>query len=96
MENSAAMPVRSVGLFNVAEEEKQLTFTPEQLGLTKGSYVLTVVWTGAQYPMTDSFAVTLESHGSRLLAVSKAEGVQLYDANVRIVSAEIQDLGPTW
>ncbi len=90
MENSTAMPVRTVGLFNVAEEEKQLSFKAEQLGLGAGNYVLTDVWSGEQYPLTDSFTVNLQAHGSRLLAVSKAEGVQLYDANVRIVSAAVK------
>ena len=88
-EDTEGLPVRTVGLFNVDEQEKTLSFTPAQLGLEAGTYILTDVWSGEQYTVTDSFETVLEPHGSRLLAVSKAEGLQLYDANVRIRNVSV-------
>ncbi|MBR4016803.1 MAG: alpha-galactosidase [Oscillospiraceae bacterium] len=89
-ENNAAMPLRTVGLFNVEEQEKDVGFALSQLGLDKGEYIITDVWSGEQYPLTDAFSVLLPAHGSRLLAISKADSVKLFDANVRVNSAAVQ------
>ena len=91
VENNSVLPLRTVGLFNVDEQEKTVGFTLSQLGLNAGEYILTDVWTGEQYTATDAFCAVLPAHGSRLLAVSKAGGMKLYDANVRVVDASVQD-----
>lgn len=91
LENAQALPQRTVGLFNVDENEKSVGFTFEQLGLEDGTYTLTDVWTGEQYSASDEFSVVLPAHGSRLIAVSKVEDVQLYDANVRVNSVRVQE-----
>lgn len=86
IEDSASMPLRTVGLFNVEDEEADISFSLESLGLEKGSYVLTDVWTGEQFELKDGFSAIVPAHGSRLLAVSYSQGRQLYDANIRINS----------
>jgi hypothetical protein len=78
-----------VGLFNIEEENKDLTFTLADLGLEQGEYVLTDVWGDAQYTVTDSFTAKVNKHGSRLFAVTKAGGIKLYDANVRVNAAKV-------
>ncbi|MBR5156467.1 MAG: alpha-galactosidase [Clostridia bacterium] len=90
-ENSDIMPVRTVGIFNVDEETKSYGFTAEDLGLAKGEYVLTDVWSGKQYELDEEFKTEIEAHGSRMLAVSKKEGIQLYDANIRINDAKVEN-----
>lgn len=90
-ENNEAMPLRTVGLFNIGEEKKTLGFRISDLGLEAGEYVLTDVWSGEQYTVTDGFTVEINRHGSRLLAVTKAGGIKLYDANVRVNSAKVEN-----
>ena len=88
-ENNEIIPLRTVGLFNIEEKRKELAFTLADLGLEAGEYILTDVWTGEQYTITDRFSATVVPHGSRLLAVSKAGAYKLYDANIRINSAAL-------
>ncbi len=88
-ENNEAIPLRTVGLFNIEEEAKELTFTLADLGLEKGEYILTDVWGDEQYTVTDSFTTKVNKHGSRLFAVTKAGGLKLYDANVRVNAAKV-------
>jgi len=90
-ENNEVIPLRTVGLFNIEEENKDMTFSIADLGLEPGEYVLTDVWGGEQYPITDSFTTNVNRHGSRLLAVSKVGGLKLYDANVRVNAAAVKD-----
>ena len=73
----------------VEDEQKEISFTLSQLGLAAGEYLITDVWTGEQYPLTDSFTSVIPPHGSRLLAITKVGGLKLYDANVRVNSAEV-------
>lgn len=81
------MPQRTIGLFNLADEEKTYTFAPKDMGIAEGDYLLTDVWTGEQYEMNNTFSVEVPAHNSRLFAVSAKEGIQIYDANIRIVDA---------
>jgi hypothetical protein len=86
VEGSEFMPLRTVGLFNIEDDEAEISFTPEDLGLKNDNYILTDVWSGEQFELKDRFSTLVEGHGSRLLAVSSSRGRQLYDANVRINS----------
>ena len=78
-----------MGLFNIEEEAKDLTFALADLGLEQGEYILTDVWGGEQFTVTDSFTVNVNKHGSRLFAVTKAGGLKLHDANVRVNAAKV-------
>lgn len=88
IENSDIMPVKTVGLFNPSEEEKKLFFTVEDLLLEQGNYILTDVWSGKQYSFDKKAVFSVRPHASMLLAVSRAENPQIYDANIRINRAE--------
>jgi len=91
IENSSVMPVKTVGLFNLSEEAKELCFSPEDLKLKSGEYLLTNVWTGEQYDFHEAKSFTVRPHASLLLAVSKNTPVQLYDANIRINEAYTEE-----
>ena len=88
--NNEAIPLRTVGLFNIEEEPKTLNFKVTDLGLEEGAYVFTDVWSGQQYTGSE-FTAELPRHGSRLLAVTKVGGLKLYDANVRVNTVNVQD-----
>jgi len=86
---SELMPVRTVGVFNAEETEKEYFFSVSELGLAPGEYQLTDVWSGEQYEFSDCFERKLAPHESRLFAVNRKSGIQLYDANIRINSAQL-------
>lgn len=95
VENGESIPVKSVGLFNVFEEERVLSFQTEDLGLEKGRYILTDVWNGEQFDFSDKITFTVRPHASRFFAVSRKSGFQLYDANIRINSSKLEKNGIT-
>ena len=87
----AALPLRTVGIFNLADKTKDFTVQLKELDLESGKYVLTDVWTGEQFTAEEAFTIALEPHASRLLAVSKAIGYQLYDANLRLNNVAVYE-----
>lgn len=91
MEGNAALPLCTAGVFNLDDKAKTFTLRFDELDLENGLYVLTDVWGGEQTDATDSFTITLEPHASRLLAVSKMDGIQLFDANLRLNSVSVTD-----
>ena len=89
-EDQPGLPVRTVGLFNLEDEIRTVSFTPGDLGLADGTYRVTDVWSGEAFSLKDSLALDLPPHGSRLLAVSENRPDQLLDANIRILHTEWQ------
>ncbi|MBO4632599.1 MAG: alpha-galactosidase [Lentisphaeria bacterium] len=89
-EDQPGLPLRTAGLFNLEDEAKKVSFIPEDLGLNAGTYRVTDVWSGDSFTMTDRLVFDLPPHGSRLLAVSKADPQQLLDANIRVLRTEKQ------
>lgn len=89
IEESRYMPLRTVGIFNIKDEDQKYRFSVADLTLPAGEYILTDVWSGEQYELNESFELKLAPHASRLLAVSLKSGVQLFDANIRINSVKV-------
>ena len=87
LENNAVLPLRTVGIFNINDEEKTYSFTTTDIGLESGSYTVVDVWTGEMCEL-DGFEVTLPPHASALLAISRRDSVLIHDADLRITSAE--------
>ena len=79
---SGNVPVRTVGLFNVEEKAKTIKFSPSDLRLPSGKYMLTDVWSGETFSFDKDTSVKVIPHGSRLLTVNRDEGQQLLDSNV--------------
>ena len=86
-EGNDYLPVRTVGLFNIEDEEKELSFSISDLKLNPGAYIATNVWTNEQYEFTDSFSVKLNAHSSALFALNKKRDISVFDANIRINKA---------
>ncbi|MFA7637175.1 MAG: alpha-galactosidase [Monoglobales bacterium] len=85
-ENNALMPVRTVALFNIGEENKKYSFSAEDLGIPCDCYKLTDVWSEETFELKN-FEIELEAHESRLLAVTNCNAV-IIDANIRINSVK--------
>ncbi len=89
--NSVCMPLRTVGIFNVAECERAFDVSFKDIGLLNEKYILTDVWSGESFFSENGISVLCDAHESRLFAVSKVGGIQLLDANVRVIYAEASD-----
>lgn len=86
-ESNEYLPLKTVGLFNVYEESKTLSFNISDLNLKKDEYIITNVWTHEQYEFTDEFSFELTPHSSALFAINKKQEISVYDSNIRISSA---------
>ena len=78
------VPLKTVGLFNLTDEESQIKISPADMKLADGSYILTDIWTGKQWNFDSAVEFTLPLHGSMLLAVNENDGIQIYDSNIRL------------
>ena len=88
-QEQTGLPLRTVGLFNLEDEEQTLTFKASEIGLEdSGSYVLTDVWSGKEFALKGAFSCSVAAHGSRLLALSENDPVQLLDADIRILRSQ--------
>lgn len=83
-EGNEFLPLKTIGLFNVDEKSKILSFSVSDLKLNEGEYILTNVWTHEQYEFTNDFSFNLEPHSSALFAVNKKQKISVYDSNTRI------------
>lgn len=84
LEGHHALPLRTVGIFNLTDEEKTYTVRFDELDLANTTHRLTDVWSGEAWCAEKEITVTLAPHASRLIAVSNPDDVQVYDANIRI------------
>ena len=83
-----ALPVRTAGLFNTAEEPLQVKVSLESLKLDNGSYIVTDIWSRETVKLDadNPLNIELPGHGSRLLSVSIAGEAKILDGNMRINS----------
>ncbi len=81
-----AMPVRTVAMFNLADENRTLECAISDLGLdTTGDYLVTDIWSGNTVVVKDVISRDIVRHGSCLLAVTRHDGTpKLLDANMKV------------
>ena len=90
-EDNCYLPIKTVGLFNVDETLKTLSFNISHLNLKKGEYILTNVWTGEQFEFTEDFSCNLAPHSSALFSVNKKQEITVFDSNTRINKAVLNN-----
>lgn len=84
-EGNLYMPLRTLAVFNVADEEKSFSITPEKLNLPHGDYVVTDVWTLDTFDISLLADFSIPSRGSRLFAVNlKNKNPRVLDSNIKI------------
>lgn len=91
IEAHPTMPIRTVGLFNLEEESKVLSFSASDIGIDLEEYILTDVWSGEQFDLKTTFSIEIPPHSSRLFAVSKINSISLFDANIRINNVHAEE-----
>jgi hypothetical protein len=85
-ESGEGIPMLTLGIFNVEEEHsKTVTVRASELGIDPcEEYVLTNVWSGERYTLLGELDFELVPHESKLIAISKNTGRQIYDANIEL------------
>ena len=84
-------PIRTVAIFNMSDNDGEVRrLTTEGLGLPKGEYILTNVWSGEQIELSDSVEFILSARDSRLFAVNAKNSV-IYDSNVELTDMSYAD-----
>ncbi len=82
-----------VALFNWGEEEAQIGFTLDELGLSAGEYVGYEFWTEQRLDATtEGYSMTIPAHATRLIALHKAEGRPQFLSSDRHISQGGVDL----
>ncbi len=87
-EEAPGLPLRTVGLFNVEDEEISIEFTAADLNLPEQQYLITDVWSGETLRCSGSHKLSVEAHGSRLLSISPVDGPQILDGNLKVEPTE--------
>lgn len=91
-EVNGVAPIRTVAVFNLTDNDGEVRrLTVKDLGLPRGEYILTDVWTGEQIELSDSVEFTLKARNSRLLAVNEKSGAIVYDSNVELTDMRCAD-----
>jgi len=77
--------VRTVAIFNLADEPRSFTLNAKDLGLTGKDYSATDVWQSTTVPLRQLARMKLAAHESRLLTINAVTPhPQILDANLEI------------
>ena len=83
------LPLRTLGFFNLEDQDRTLAVSLGELGLPAGKYLAWNVWNGETVVFEDKFEVPVSSHGSALYSiVSLGGGIRLLDSDLKITDAE--------
>lgn len=96
LEEHPGLPLRTLGLFNIEQDEIRIEFNPADCALPDVEYLLTDVWSGETTHFRGNYSLSVEAHGSRLLAISTATGQQLLDANLKVEEDDTDALKLPW
>ena len=81
------LPVRTLGFFNLEDENKEIAVSAEELQLPAGQYFAWDIWHGKLIGFDDSFTVQTAPHGSALYSIVPANGkIQLLDTDLKVSS----------
>jgi hypothetical protein len=82
--NIKALPLKTIALFNLRDEDSSITIKPEDFNLEKGNYILTDVWSNEQWELTSETTFTLPKHSSILFTLNENTDIQIFDSNIRL------------
>lgn len=84
-DNAPCLPIRTVALLNKDEKSRKFTLRAEAMGIDPNKkYVLTDVWSGTKRILSGEISFELLPHESYLFSVSHSDGLQIYDANIKL------------
>ena len=84
------LPLRTLGLFNLEDEDRSLSVTLDELDLPAGKYLAWDVWKGTVTPFDGRFASPIPAHGSALYSIVPLDGgIQLLDSDLKVSEVEM-------
>ena len=67
-------------------------FSPADMKLKEGNYILTDVWSVEQKELKDQIEYTLPPHSSRMFSLNAADGTQIFDSNIRLEKIDADNI----
>ncbi|MBR6373479.1 MAG: hypothetical protein IKS20_09885, partial [Victivallales bacterium] len=86
-----ALPVRTVGLFNLKDEDRQIAFAPEDIKLQGKRYVAVDARSGEIVPLVGECSFDVKAHGSRLLSICEDKPHTVLDCNFKVLDTRTSD-----
>ena len=87
LENAEGLPKKTVGFFNIFEEEIEVELKAADISLDASkSYIITDVWSEEVFKLAPGATVktTLIPHGSKVWAFNEDSGIQLLDSDAKV------------
>ena len=86
---NANLPLRTIGFFNLDDEEKTITASLDDLELPDGKYMAWDIWNNTAVEFDDAFGVKIAAHGSALYSIIPVNGdIQLLDCDLKVTEVE--------
>lgn len=90
LENAPFLPLRTVAIFNLDDDERDFTLNLESLRLSSGKCFVTDVWSNSTRLINTTGAFRLNPHSSVLLAVNADNGdPQLLDSDFKVDAIDV-------
>ena len=86
-----ALPVRTVGLFNLEDEPRKIAFNAEDIALQGNGYVVVDARSGEIMPLDGELSLDVKAHGSRLLSICENKANTVLDCNFKVVDAKAEE-----
>ena len=87
-----SLPLKTVALFNLSDENLNIEFSPADMKLKEGNYILTDVWSGEQKEFKNQIEYILPPHSSRMFSLNVADGTQIFDSNIRLEKVDAENI----
>jgi hypothetical protein len=84
LEEREGLPLRTFAVFNLNDDDRDISVNLHELGLDSGSWAVTNVWNFEQINVENTFSVSLKGRGSALFAINPVTAAQVFDSNVKI------------
>lgn len=83
------LPLRTLGFFNLEDENRPISATVDELELPAGKYLAYNVWNGSSAVFDSSFTVDIPAHGSALYSIVPLDGdIQLLDCELKVTDVK--------
>lgn len=83
------LPLRTLGIFNLEDEKKEITASADELELPAGKYLAWDVWNNRSVEFEESFSVEIAAHGSALYSIIPMnQQMQILDTDLKVTDIE--------
>ena len=90
-----ALPVRTVGLFNLEDEDKQIALASADIKLQGTGYLAVDARSGEVVPFNGEMSFDVKAHGSRLLSICEDRPHSVLDCNFKVLETRANEASLT-